>query len=349
MDNHKCEHGVAPTTNSTVNTRDEATVTSPATNPQAASPVTSPVDKTHAVNLVVAPTTASAVYPRTETPVTTSIDKTHASDTVVAHTTSSAINVHDAATVIKVHEAATIANIHDTAPVTAPVAAPIVAPAVVSVVAPVAAPVVALVVVPVASPVVAPAIAPVVAPATAPAEPSTSAAASVTASDNYDATAPPAKRPRVSVFRDSVGREVTSARLADVTDRFPYMTLSTLCTLYLKVTGHQLVPEGSDPQNVLRELGELEGYRLQSIRVTSTALNEAAYFDVIGHDGQEFAAMRRNIQTRLGLTEGPIRPIPAPLLCYHLVMLACTPVNQMTGIKLDWMFQKMTGQGLRSL
>ncbi|KAJ2099616.1 hypothetical protein GGI16_003948 [Coemansia sp. S142-1] len=170
-----------------------------------------------------------------------------------------------------------------------------------------------------------------------------------TTSDSDETVVPPAKRQRTGALYDSKKELVTPPRMHLILGSSFFMTLPLVFKLYEQVFRCELPSDEYDNRITYQGLKSLMGFELWSYRVEGADSGEATGLTFFTRSSFQYTAMRQNVLHRLGLNRAPHQPIPSPLLCYHLLMLVCIPVNQLSGHLLGELFNKVTGQELGSL
>ncbi|KAJ2817221.1 hypothetical protein GGI24_005471 [Coemansia furcata] len=152
----------------------------------------------------------------------------------------------------------------------------------------------------------------------------------------------------MGVLRDSAGKRVKPARLANIFSAFFYMPVDMVCALYLRGCGRHLDCDGGSPQDLLHALARMDGFEQYSVHDISMGMDKAIDWSFLQRSGPEFETMRHSVQRRLSATATPVPPVPGPLLYYHLAMMGCMRLELLTDDVLGDIFWKVTGQGLDS-
>ncbi|KAJ2060102.1 hypothetical protein GGI17_003960 [Coemansia sp. S146] len=167
--------------------------------------------------------------------------------------------------------------------------------------------------------------------------------------DNSESRAPPTKRQRTGVLYDSNDELVTLTGLREAFGSFFFIPPTMFYAIYHRIVRGQLAPNSTKLQEFIRIFRTTTGFKFLTIYVGSADSDEATSLDLIQRDGLEYTTMCKRLKTHLRLPGGYGSPIPEPLLCYHLAMLVCMPIGQLSRDVLEKLFWTVTGQSLRPI
>ncbi|KAJ2428295.1 hypothetical protein GGF41_001418 [Coemansia sp. RSA 2531] len=152
-----------------------------------------------------------------------------------------------------------------------------------------------------------------------------------------------------SKIRDSLGIDITFELLDMALGEFPYVPLDVLPDLYAHIFGRELVPHDVDPQEFLLSLTKVDGFGYWYLQPEGADLDTSVGLSILERRGHKLEIIRKNITSRLELTEAQESTVVAPLLCYYLALLCCMRASLLTGPILSELFAKATGRSLESL
>ncbi|KAJ2840293.1 hypothetical protein FBU31_000538, partial [Coemansia sp. 'formosensis'] len=196
-------------------------------------------------------------------------------------------------------------------------------------------------------------------PTTADTVATTSAASSAVASPVIDSQpglplpsfdlADTARHESLGAIYDQSGVEVKSERLLAAVKPFTFISLDVVLASYYDMYGYQLIPNGVKPHEFIKTLAKLYGFGHLTLRLSSEHSARLAHVNFLQRCDLELETFRDDILGRLGLTEDLTAAVLSPVLCYTLVILCGTRMDQMTGLIIDIMFTTATDVKLQLL
>lgn len=143
---------------------------------------------------------------------------------------------------------------------------------------------------------------------------------------------------------DSNGTEITQQRLSDTVGPFFFMGLPTFQDVYRMMYSCPAMPPGIKQQEYNRGLCSLTGFMFYAIRGFGT-VGPVGMLNFVERSGPEFRRMRQRLQDRL--LGGNV--VIGPQLYYNLLVLACMPLEMMTGRVASALFKRVTDRALENL
>ncbi|KAJ2813285.1 hypothetical protein H4S07_000801 [Coemansia furcata] len=158
-----------------------------------------------------------------------------------------------------------------------------------------------------------------------------------------------ARHESLGAIYDQSGAEVTSERLLAAVKPFIYISPDVVFASYHETHHCQLIPYGIKPHEFIKTLAKLDGFGHLTLRLSSEHSARLAHVNFLQRCDLELETLRDDILGRLGLTKDLTAVVLSPVLCYTLVILCGTRMDQMTGLIIDIMFTTATDVKLQLL
>ncbi|KAJ2828535.1 hypothetical protein GGI24_002366 [Coemansia furcata] len=165
---------------------------------------------------------------------------------------------------------------------------------------------------------------------------------------SFDLTGTAHQGPLGAIY-DQSGAEVTSKHLLAVIKPFVFIDLDLLLVIYHSTYGRQLISGHFNPRQLVKTLAKLDGFGYLTPRTSSEQSTNLAVSIFLQRCDLENETLRDNILLQLGLADDPNAVVLGSVLCFTLVTLCGTHMDQMTGSLLDQVFMAATRIKLQML
>ncbi|KAJ2827751.1 hypothetical protein FBU31_003090 [Coemansia sp. 'formosensis'] len=158
-----------------------------------------------------------------------------------------------------------------------------------------------------------------------------------------------ARQGSLDAIYDQSGAEVTPKRLLAAIKPLVFIDLDLLRDTYYETHHCQLIPNGIKPHEFVKALSKLDGFGYLTLWLSSEHSAGLSGLTLLKHDSCDPVVLCRSLLNRLGLAQDTSTVVIGPVLCYSLVILCGTHMDQMTGQLLEQVFAVATGVELHSL
>ncbi|KAJ2838787.1 hypothetical protein FBU31_000845 [Coemansia sp. 'formosensis'] len=165
---------------------------------------------------------------------------------------------------------------------------------------------------------------------------------------SFDLTGTARQGPLHAIY-DQSGAKVTPKRLLAVIKPFVFIDLDLLMAIYHSMYGCQLISGHFNPRQLVKTLAKLDGFGYLTPRTSSEHSTNLAVYIFLQRCDLENETLRDNILLQLGLADDPNAVVLGPVLCFTLVTLCGTHMDQMTGSLMDQVFTAATRIKLQML
>ncbi|KAJ2816494.1 hypothetical protein FBU31_006555, partial [Coemansia sp. 'formosensis'] len=145
------------------------------------------------------------------------------------------------------------------------------------------------------------------------------------------------------------GAKVTSERLLAVVKPFTFISLGVVLASYYDMYGRRLISGHFNPRLLIKSLGKLDGFRLWTPQLSEEHSARPVDLTFLQRGICDPVVFCRSLLNRLGLAQDTSAVVLGPVLCYSLVILCGTHMDQMTDQLLERIFETATGVELHSL